>query len=194
MIKKKNTLKYASINKYFLNVTPVKTKIPQWYKDMPVFRHGDKTPQFLPMSNLTVKHCVPFLDSLTTGYCVPLSVDVLVTQYPEGPQLSWGNTPEAPLTTRLTDAAPNFPLYEGFSDTHFIWRTPHILKLPKGYSAIYTHPFNRYDLPFLTLSAVVDADWAVGGGNIPFFVSKTFEGVIPRGTPIIQIIPFKREE
>ena len=30
-------------------------------------------------------------------------------------------------------------------------------------------------------------------GNVPFFIKSNFEGVIPCGTPMFQIIPFKRE-
>jgi hypothetical protein len=30
-------------------------------------------------------------------------------------------------------------------------------------------------------------------GNIPFFIKEGFSGVIPKGTPIAQVIPFKRE-
>lgn len=195
MIKKSKVLKHASYDTRVQKVTPIKSKVPQWYKDMPVFTQGDKSPKFLPLSNLTIKHCVPVLDGLTTGYCIPLPVDVLVTQHLNGPELSWGSISEPPAAARTVDKAPNFPMYEGFStEHHFLWRMPHVIKLPKGYSAVLTHPLNRYDLPFLTLSAVVDADWAVGGGNMPFFVSKTFEGLIPKGTPVIQIIPFKRED
>jgi len=32
-----------------------------------------------------------------------------------------------------------------------------------------------------------------GGGNYPFFLNRGFEGIIPVGTPMCQIIPFKRE-
>ena len=29
--------------------------------------------------------------------------------------------------------------------------------------------------------------------NLPFFLKEGFEGIIPKGTPIAQIMPFKRE-
>jgi hypothetical protein len=48
-------------------------------------------------------------------------------------------------------------------------------------------------LPFLTSSAVVD-DYVMPGANMSFFIKKGFEGEIPAGTPIAQVIPFKREE
>jgi hypothetical protein len=70
-------------------------------------------------------------------------------------------------------------------------------KLPKGYSAIFAHPFNRIDLPFFTTTGVVDSDvfFHTGehSGNYPFYIEKDFEGIIPAGTPMYQIIPVKRE-
>jgi hypothetical protein len=30
-------------------------------------------------------------------------------------------------------------------------------------------------------------------GNVPFILKSDFEGIIPAGTPIVQIIPFKLE-
>jgi hypothetical protein len=56
-----------------------------------------------------------------------------------------------------------------------------------------SHPANRFDLPFTTLSGIVDSDTALHEGNLPFFIKEGFEGLIPKGTPIFQIIPFKRE-
>ena len=31
-------------------------------------------------------------------------------------------------------------------------------------------------------------------GLMPFFLKKGFEGIVPAGTPYVQIIPFKRED
>jgi hypothetical protein len=67
------------------------------------------------------------------------------------------------------------------------------LSLPKGYSCIIMHPLNRHDLPFLTLSGIVDADSMLHNGSIPFYIKEDFEGLIKAGTPILQVIPFKRE-
>jgi hypothetical protein len=69
------------------------------------------------------------------------------------------------------------------------------MQTPKGYSLLITHPLNRLDLPFTTLSAVVDADkYPISDGSIPFFLKKDFYGIIKKGTPLFQVIPFKREE
>jgi hypothetical protein len=64
---------------------------------------------------------------------------------------------------------------------------------PKGYGALLTHPINRYDLPFSTTSGYVDFDEYPLPGNVSFHVKDNFEGVIPAGTPLMSIIPIKRE-
>jgi hypothetical protein len=52
---------------------------------------------------------------------------------------------------------------------------------------------NRYDLPFYTMSGIVDSDnWGLPV-FIGFFLKRNFQGVIPKGTPIMQIVPFKRD-
>ena len=52
---------------------------------------------------------------------------------------------------------------------------------------------NRYDLPFYTLSGVVDSDsWGLPV-FFSFFVKRNFIGTIPKGTPVMQFFPFKRD-
>jgi hypothetical protein len=43
------------------------------------------------------------------------------------------------------------------------------------------------------LPAIVDTDKHPIMVNFPFFLKENFSGVIPYGTPIVQVIPFKRE-
>ena len=67
------------------------------------------------------------------------------------------------------------------------------MELPPGYSALYTQPLNRFELPFLTMGGIVDNDKVHLPGTMPFFVLKSFTGVLPAGTPYAQIFPFCRE-
>ncbi len=85
-----------------------------------------------------------------------------------------------------------------FYPLEFIWKIHWMPKLPKGWSALMTSPSNRLDLPFRAFTGIVDSDLFYGmgfneGGNFPFYINKDFEGIIPIGTPMYQIIPFKRE-
>jgi hypothetical protein len=88
---------------------------------------------------------------------------------------------------------PQFTHPEGYYQEHFAWFGEWQIKLPKGYSAIYSSPFNRYDLPFLNTSGIIDNDKVNLPGSYPFFIRKGFTGIIPAGTPYAQILPFKRE-
>ena len=60
---------------------------------------------------------------------------------------------------------------------------------------MFTHPANRFDLPFTTLTGMVDCDryhdaWI----NVPaHWHDVTFTGVLPKGTPVAQCFPIKRE-
>jgi hypothetical protein len=186
----KPIIKYGLLDTVSLKLSPIKQHIPKWYKDTPQFLFDTK-PKFLPDGNLSLKYCIPFLDSLTTGYAVQLNCDILVEQTENGPFLSWGVG--TPLSVRDSGHAPTFPIPEGHSNTHFIWKVPLIYSLPKEYSVLFTHPLNRYDLPFTTVSGIIDGGFSLPSGNAPFFVKTNFEGVIPRGTPIAQLIPFLRQ-
>jgi hypothetical protein len=88
------------------------------------------------------------------------------------------------------------PISNSFYEIEFVWQRPWSIVLPENMSAIVTHPLNRVDLPFITLSGVIDFDKSIHApiGNIPFFIKKDFVGTIPKGTPMFQILPFERRE
>jgi hypothetical protein len=69
------------------------------------------------------------------------------------------------------------------------------IELPPGYSLFITHPVNRQDLPFQTLTGLVDAD-RYKENFIHFPASwrdAGFNGVLPKGTPVAQCLPIKRD-
>lgn len=88
----------------------------------------------------------------------------------------------------------SFPIPEGYEGIHFTWTTNWFPQTPKGYSVLMTHPINRFDLPFLTLTGIIDCSGYINGGLLPFFIKKDFVGVIPAGTPYAQVIPLKNED
>ena len=88
----------------------------------------------------------------------------------------------------------HFPTPAGHYDDHFHWYPNWAPSLPKGYSALYVSPINRFDLPFTTVAGIIDNDKMDTPGLMPFFLKKGFTGIIPAGTPYVQIIPFKRDD
>lgn len=195
MIFKKNNklkLEYESEHLWVPPIIPTKNVLPDWYKKIvPLNTSNLKS---LPQT-LNVKSCVPFMDTFLSGYVMTTPMDIAVKINDEGnPVITWSFSEFNFIGVRGLDAAPGLPIPQGYNITHFTWSTMSAIKIPKGYSCLVTHPLNRYDLPFLTLSGIVDADDIFHHGNIPFFIKEGFEGLIKAGTPMFQIIPFKREE
>jgi hypothetical protein len=170
---------------------PAKKEIPDWYKKIPL-HYGN--PKLLPF-DLTSKACIPFLDSITSGYLILTTQDIMVDTNDEYFNMTWSANDQDMTTVIVRNTPVMQPTPEGYRKEHTVWNNIVMLKAPKGYSAIFTHPFNRYDLPFITTSAIVDLDKSVmTTGKIPFYLKQGFTGLIPQGTPIVQVILFKRNK
>jgi hypothetical protein len=146
---------------------------------------------------------MPFFDSLSSGYMVVLHTDIHVSTQENGSKfIRWESqktrnkigeeSEEYPVTARDPSHNP-IPVPPGCTGDHFAWMLPYYFKVEKGHSLFISHPFNRFDLPFITLTGIVDAEKTISRGNLPFFIKSDFEGIIEAGTPIAQIFPFKRD-
>jgi hypothetical protein len=185
-------LKYFSSIEFAKPIASSSECVPDWYKKIPAFAGGKPVIANNTKPNITVKNCIPFLDALTTGYMLTTWQDIQVVQDNGKAHITWLLQPE-PLIMRNKSINQPLPTPTGYEDTHFSWLSPVSYKTPKGISMIITHPLNRFDLPFITLSGLVDADKGMAGGQFPFFIKEGFEGFIPKGTPYAQVLPFKRE-
>jgi hypothetical protein len=176
---------------------PISTvsKLPSWYKTMPRFTNKDKKFKFSNKlePNVTIKWCNPFLDSLTTGYFITLENDVQVSREGENALFVWRSGGDGFISTHSKEQVTGEMIPRGFDPQPYKFLNNWSVKTPAGYSALFTHPLNRTDLPFYTLAGVVDTDDYNQPVNFPFFIRENFEGIIPAGTPIVQVIPIKRE-
>lgn len=185
-------LKYSLDGEYMPNaVVPAKSDIPQWYKNIGVTNYNNLTFDEKNLKRTTPKNCVPFLEAITGGYLATLWCDVYVNIERGIPRLTWYGAPDPIVTRPYTDNVVAIP--SGHVDVNVGIQSPFIFDGPKGYSALITAPLNRHELPFTVLSGIVDLDQVLGTGIIPFYIKEGFEGLVPIGTPLFQIIPFKRE-
>lgn len=190
---KRKTLIHSALAKHYPQIEPAKNFIPDWFKNATRFKDGMSMPKRFPF-DLTFKMCSSFSEAFTTGYMIPLSGDILVDQSESGPVISWNDATESYIILRETQENAKVPAPNGYSENQYAWLTKHMFKIPKGYTAMISHPMNRYDLPFITLGGFVDGEITLHNGHIPVFFSNSFEGLIPAGTPIAQILLFKTED
>jgi hypothetical protein len=174
---------------------PASLGLPDWLKAMP-------TKAFSSINlreEETVKRCPPVVDAMTTGFLLPLICDLKV----ENGAISWDHDlpagglldyPRSPISFHDAGQVTGTPLFDTdrfVIKFHNLWT----VEAPEGYAVYFTHPANRFDLPFTTLSGLVDCDsytdtWI----HFPAHWHDTsFEGVLPKGTPIAQCIPVKRD-
>jgi hypothetical protein len=174
---------------------PAVQGLPDWFKAMPqkafnALVHADEQ---------TVKRCPPFIDAMTYGFLIPLACDLKVENGEfswdfEGPPSSDLGFMRSPVGFHDGSQVVGTPLFE--PDRLLIkFNNFWTIQAPPGYSLLFTHPVNRPDLPFTTLTGLVDADlyfdnWV----HFPaHWHDETFSGVLPKGTPVAQCIPVKRE-
>jgi hypothetical protein len=170
--------------------------IPEWYKQSSRNITDEKGPfHYNGGFNKTFKQCTPMLDSIMSGYTFGLASDVYALEEEKynGVRLSWGKFPETvAINDHSQDQLQKYPKINKY-DEIFKWNFWWKIKTPPGYSCLFTHPRHRNDLPFITIDAIVDTDSYNSIINFPFFLNKDFTGKINKGTPIVQIFPFKRD-
>lgn len=175
---------------------PALLGLPEWFKAMPASAFSS----VLQSEQLTVKKCPPFIDAMTYGFLIPLVTDLRVEdgtfawdfELPSGGAIT--SYSRSPLDFHDSAQVAGTPF---FKDDTFVLKFNNFwtIELPPGYSLLITHPVNRHDLPFMTLTGLVDAD--LYKDNFINFPARwrdlSFRGVLPKGTPVAQCIPVKRE-
>jgi len=198
-------IKFISINEnsqYFNNFPePIKKNIPKWYKKIPKHINNEKklniNTDFFP--NVTIKSCMPFLDALTLGYVWKLPADIQISRENDILTIKWRLNKKW-IETHPENQVPYLPApIEANGDSSvFKFVVDFRIKVPKKYSILYTPPLNQYDLPIRIFSGVVENDLYPLEVNFPFQVVAPIKNgeviFIDKDTPMVQIIPIKREK
>jgi hypothetical protein len=140
---------------------------------------------------------------MTQGYIVPLWSDLHVKvekDYATGeclPIFTWGFEAEDVIAHHGSLQTGGLPLMEkSVGERSFKFVNPWIITTPKNYSTLIVPPLNNASNLFQCVSAVVATDVYVNHINFPFVWTgpEGWEGIIPQGTPLVQLIPFKRDD
>ena len=200
MVKNK-TIKFVPCLKEYENVfdPPIAAKkiLPEWFKKQERYTDGIKRIQDENgLFNATIKACSPVFDIMTAGYIISTPADIFVSKK-EGsnfPSFSWGIKGFKCIESHPVSQYDQYKVPNEYFPIGYKFNNPWSVVTPKGYSSLILTPTFRDDLPFFSLPAIVDTDKHPVPILFPFFIRKDFEGMIPMGTPIVQIIPFKRDD
>ena len=205
-----NVIKFIAQEKYLKHnqdtlPIPAKLNIPEWFKKL---EHTHE--------NATIKGCMPFLDTLSSGYLLKMPVDYVIEHNIEvdgekktgfttnmdfmddgianNININYKEIPQLHNITQLKDS----PLVEKNKNLGFHKiLNPFIIKTPPGYSTLFLPPLNNTDDRFSIIPGIVDTDTFSHEVNFPFVVNgdkyPILKTVIKRGTPYVQVIPFKRQ-
>jgi hypothetical protein len=197
-----NIIKFKARSKYDFEVQPkpfpASQAIPEWWREMTPYEKSEISPEGKKiivnnrMSNTTFKKCTPMLDALSSGYIIPLWSDVQIRQVDGFPEITWRT--ESNVFELHGGSSWMVQTPTGFNKTVFKYLNTWIPITPKGYSVLVTNPFGYRDGPFSAIPGVVDSDKLTIELLPPMWVKEGFEGIVEKGTPLIQITPFKRQE
>jgi len=167
--------------------------LPDWYKNTESYKDKIKKPAGDGTTTATIKKCMPVFDVMNAGYFLVTHTDVYVSQRKndKGETQAWYEWGAfSPLAFHDKFQAVLHPKVDADIPKYF---NPWGIKTPKGYSTFFTSPAH-HDNVFEALPAIVDTDKYFAPVNIVFTLgNKNFEGLVPAGTPICQVIPFKRD-
>jgi hypothetical protein len=172
---------------------PAVKNLPKWWKDIPKYAEFEEFPE---QSVVTVKQCAPTIDVFSSGYIIKLWEDLVVEKKEDGRQeIFWNSDFEAPMVGPWDrKQSSNFEIPEGYNPNILKYNHGWIIKTPKNWSTLFIHPTAYQNLPIKAIAGIVDTDILKTDINCPFVIKEDFEGIIPKGTPIVQLIPFKRSE
>jgi len=132
------------------------------------------------------------LDAITAGYILKLHTDLFV-KYTDGVVgFEWANDTQDTVTFHPAYQLVNYRELDLPNGAPKL-RNPWGIKTPKGYSCLFIPPTHRPASGIRILEGYVDTDLYTNSVQFPFLVDDGFTGTIPAGTPIAQVIPFKRD-
>lgn len=168
---------------------PVKDLLPEWWRTLSA-TWGEAESALDRRRLQTVKRCVPMLDMMTSGYMLVTPTDLHISEREGGTYHEWPD--DEIVQIHATNQLGEHPSAHGRSGVPK-WLNPWAIVTPKGYSCLFITPAH-HPVPFRIFEGIVDTDRYNDAVTLPFTTAEGFSGTIPAGTPMAQVIPFRRDQ
>jgi len=168
---------------------PARKVIPEWFRNLPPVIPEAMSAQ---TSGQTVKACPAFFDAMAEGWIVCTPADLWVELFDNGRGVNVGSPyPRNLASTHYGHQIKGSPdEARAIVKFHSMW----CVRTSPGISCLMLPPLNRH-ADFSVFSGIIDTDtfhqqiappavFTRGDGNF----------TIPKGTPLAQVIPFRRED
>jgi len=169
---------------------PARSELPSWFAKLPGVDHDQLS---ATNDGVTVKRCMPFLDALSTGWIIPLAATVRLEIRDGGKVVDAGWEFDRQMVSNHSafqvagnPFEPRPPM-----KFHNYWT----VRTAPGWSCLFMPPLNRPQEVVTVLSGVVDTDSFPTPVNFPFIaIADDGVHVLPKGMPLVQVIPFRRTD
>lgn len=186
---------------------PSKKLTPEWYKDLGTFTDNKKDFPTAKEVNTnrfchkpTVKKCMPVMDYITSGYIIRSHIDIAISKEwsnEQGEQIWFDNNKALGGPAIQFHHPGQFPLIRNGHQKQLLkflgaWG----IKTPSGYSCLFYQPEYFLETRWKFLPGIIDTDDYTMPINFPFVLDDSKETqnyTIPAGTPLVCVLPFKRE-
>ncbi len=187
-----NDIKFISMDQDIIDnypVRPAKKALPKWFKELP----QEKFLLHLGNAIPTIKKCMPATDMMSSGYIIshPTDIDFKQVNVP-------GNYTENRIKVKNEKYMPEAHTFEMCpvktpNKQHWIKiKNPWLVRTPPGYSCLFIQPIYEFNPNLKLLGGIVDTDTFDLPAEFPGWITN--DHIVRAGDPLIQVIPFKREE
>ena len=191
---------------------PAAKAMPKWFKKLSRDIEGFDSTQ-----TGSAKRCIPILDAVSQGYIIPLWADLHIKisdedlidkdtgdvvgktpfiwcKFPEGFNSGSGEDIGNHSWNQVGELC-DLKKYE-LGTVLLKFSNPWVIETTPGYSVQFKNPSNNWSNDIQILEGVVDTDTYHSQVNFPYVWSGNERGefVIPKGTPLVHVIPFKRKD
>jgi hypothetical protein len=193
-----DTIRFYTDEKYrdvIPQPAPSHKYLPEWYNTLELQQNNGGIPS---EKDYTVRGCMPFFESLSAGWILPLPMDMYIKATENNLSVEFENSHE--FGVKITHGGDMFNYNKPIDDAFLAkFITPWYVDAPKGYSIMMLPPLNRWGNNFyeyfMPFSGMFNAD------SYPTLLNQFALTQIPpgtnttikSGTPIAQMIFIDRE-